>query len=338
MESAYKIEQLQDLWAQVGSQLSSEEPPKRCVYVYYCEICNSVLALRNTFEDQYSFLYSTADECPSCHFRLELSLRCHAFTPRISLSKLRNVSRRYFSDLVENKEYSLGSAYPHEKRSLSFGEILSELHVYSRQLTLLYGEKACQAVAEELCVRSQLSSDKGGLDATSVFIDGGNVFDLYRVSNYAKMLKLDRDTALRRIKVSRAFTCYQLVNLIVEKLPKLLREEEARVVVVANLLDMFMDPDIDRTEATRTINFISGRLVRLTREENIVLVVTCPKQKDDCDIALRQFMMNRAHVVLRAERIGCKPRFMLEKHPTLQWPAKIGSHGRLSMEDWKDTS
>ena len=347
MESTCKIEQLQDLWPQVGSHpTSEEEPPKKRVYVYYCEICNSVLALRSTLENQYRFLYATADECPTCHFQLESSLRCRAFTARVpsnSLSEPRkqNVSLCRFSGLMGNKAHSSGRVHSHEKRSLSFGEILGELRAYLRQLTLLYGEKACQTVAEQLCVRSQLSHDEGGLDAASVFIDGGNTFDLYHVSTYASMLELNRDTILRRIKVSRAFTCYQLVNLVVEKLPKLLLEEKAGLVVVANLLDMFMDPEIDWAEAKRTINFLSGRLARLAREEDIVLVVTCPKQKDDCDVALRQFMVSRAHVVLRAEQMGREPSFILEKHPTREWPTKISNRGqqpgRLSAEGWQTT-
>ena len=344
MESVCKIEQLQELWLKADSQ--PEEPPKRCVYVYYCGICNSVLALRNKLEHLHGFLYAIADECPTCHFQLALSLRCRAFTTKISndaLSELRNrnVSVGDFSDSIGNKACLFEKASLHEKQSLSFGEVLSELSAYSRQFSLLYGEKACQAVAEQLCVRSQLSSDKGGLGAASVFIDGGNTFDIYRVSNYARILELDRDTALRRIKVSRAFTCYQLVNLVIEKLPKLLREEETGLVVVANLLDMFMDPEIDRVEATRTVNFLSGRLARLAREENMVLVVTCPKQKDDCDGALRQFIVNCAHVVLRAELIGREPSFVLEKHPTREWPKRISNRGQrpgqLNVEGWQTT-
>jgi hypothetical protein len=344
MESVYKIEQLQDLWSQAGSQTTSEESPERRVYVYYCEICNSVLALRNKLEHQYSFLYSTADECPTCRFRLELSLRCRALTvriPNVSLSEptKQNAPLCRFSDRIGNRVHPFERAHSREKRSLNFGEILGELQAYSRQLTLLYGEKICQ-VAEQLCVRSQLSPDQGGLGAASVFIDGGNTFDLYQISAYANVLELDRATVLRRIKVSRAFTCYQLVNLVVEKLPKLLNEGKIGLVVIANLLDMFMDPEIDLTEAKRTISFLSGCLAQLAREEDIVLVVTCPKQKDDRDIALRQFIVNRAHVVLRAEQMGRESIFVLEKHPTQECQTRINNHGqprRSSAEGWQTT-
>jgi hypothetical protein len=343
MESICKVEQLHDLRPQTGSQPISEEPPKSRVYVYYCEICNSILALRSKLEHRYSFLYVAADECPTCHFQLESSLRCRVFTVRITNSSLCGLRKQNslgcFFDSIGNKAYSFERVPSHEKQSLSFGEILGELRVFSQELTLLYGERTCQAVAEQLCVRSQLSSERGGLDAASVFIDGGNVFDLYRVSAYARILELDRATVLRRIKVSRAFTCYQLVNLVIEKLPKLLREEEAGLVVVANFLDMFMDPEIERVEAKRTVNFLSGRLARLAREENIVLVVTCPRQKDDCNGALRQFIVNRAHVVLRAELMGREPGFVLEKHPTREWPTRISNRGqqagRLNAGGWQ---
>jgi hypothetical protein len=194
--------------------------------------------------------------------------------------------------------------------------------VYTAQFTVLYGDRACKNVAERLCVRSQLPLEKGGLDAPSVFIDGGNSFDLYQISNYAFKLQLDRDKILRRIKVSRAFTCYQLVNLIVEKLPKLLRqEEEIRLVVVGNLLDMFLDPEIEVNEARQIINFLSTFLARFVRENDVALVVTCPLGKAG-DGLLRQFLTSRAQVVLKAERLsGREVKFVLEKHPTKQ-PSK----------------
>jgi hypothetical protein len=204
---------------------------------------------------------------------------------------------------------------------LSFGEnFLDRLcgGVYTKQLTVLYGDKACKTVAERLCVRSQLPIEKGGFDAASVFIDGGNSFDLYQVSNYASKIQLDRDEALRRIKVSRAFTCYQLVNLIVEKLPELLCQEEIRLVAIANLLDMFLDAEIEPNETKQTVNFLSTFLARFVRENNVALVVTCPAGKVRDDL-LRQFLTSRAQVVLKAERqTGRKPNFVLKKHPTKQ--------------------
>lgn len=344
MGNTYGTVQLQELEPWTSDHHSVETPPKRLVYVYYCEICNSILILSDKLDYRPSFLYSVSDECPTCHFKLESSLRCHAVNLRIpaelftkTLAKRHTLSRQLNhlstttppSRLMPKLESLLNSKAtpispleeisPPKSPALSFGEdFLDRLcgGVYTEQLTVLYGDRVCKTIAERLCVRSQLPLKKGGFDAASVFIDGGNSFDLYQISNYAFKLQLDCDETLRRIKVSRAFTCYQLVNLIVEKLPKLLCQEEIRLVVIGNLLDMFLDPEIEANETQQTVNFLSAFLARFVRDNNVALVVTCPVGKAR-DGLLRQFLTSRAQVVLKAERMsGRKSRFVLKKHPT----------------------
>jgi hypothetical protein len=337
-----RIEQLQELGPWITDH-SSSEFPKRLVYVYYCEICNSVLALRSTPDYLQSFLYTTADECPTCHFRLELSLRCRALSIRIPANLLTDSSTQPNTP----SDHTTTSAFHHlhpllnsnatqiseltsftqpESPMLSFGdnyfdEACGGLHV--RQLAVLYGEKACQTIAEQLCVRVQLPIESGGLNARSVFIDGGNTFDVYHVSDYAATLHLDRDKVLRGINVSRAFTCYQLVNLIVEKLPKLLRDQRIGVVVVSNLLDLFTDLEVDLNETKHTINFLSGFLAKCVRENRIALVITCAAHEDSEGDLFRQFLTSRAQIVLRAERRGYKVVFDLEKHPIKERISRI---------------
>jgi RecA/RadA recombinase len=106
--------------------------------------------------------------------------------------------------------FEIGSTDQPESLLLSFGSKLDGLcgGVHVRQLAVLYGEKVCQTIAQQLCVRAQLPIKAAGLNARSVFIDGGNTFDPHYVSNYAATLPLNRDKILRGITISRAFTCY----------------------------------------------------------------------------------------------------------------------------------
>jgi hypothetical protein len=45
-------------------------------------------------------------------------------------------------------------------------------------------------------------------------VDGDNVFRSYHIARYARDLKLDPRLALAQVQVSRAFTCYQLVEIM----------------------------------------------------------------------------------------------------------------------------
>lgn len=322
-----KIKQLQELETWFSDD--SDELPKRLVYVYYCEVCDSILALRPKLEYLQSFLYTAADRCPNCRFSLETALRCRVLNIRIPVSLLTREStqtlspRNSFATLESllngnvRDTPALGHISRSEDPSLSFGvkdldEMCGGVHKY--QFTFLYGGKVCQAIAERLCVRSQLPADDGGFGAASVFIDGGNTFDVYHVSEYATMLYLDRDEVLRGIRISRAFTCYQLVNLIVDKLPTLLREENVGLVVISNVLDLFLDSEVDLDEIKHTVNFLSGFLTQLAREKKIALVVTCPTQRNGGDVRFRQFLTTRAQAVLKIEQRARQVRFTLEKH------------------------
>ena len=331
--SRREIKQLQELEPWFSD--NSEELPKRLVYVYYCEVCDFVLALRPKLEWPQSHLYSAADCCPNCHFSLETTLRCRVLNIRIppslltpehaqTLSTYHGTQRSFATlDSLLNTNAAetpaLGGILRVESWPLKFGiKELDEIcgGVYKRQLTVLYGGKVCQAFAERLCVRSQLPVDDGGFGAASVFVDGGNTFDVYHVSEYATTLYLDRYTVLRAIKISRAFTCYQLVSLIIDKLPMLLDEYDAQLVVISNLLDLFLDSELDLKETKHTVNYLSSSLVRLARESNVALIATCPTRSADSDILLRQFLTSRAQVVLRTEQRTGELRFTLEKHPS----------------------
>jgi len=335
MDSDHRIGQLQELAPCIADpNFCSEEFPTQIVYVYYCDVCNSILALRNKLEQPQSFLYTTFDKCPGCHFELGASLKCQALSTRVPVGVL--LRNNQVQNISGTQNFGLKSLLANETTQtfqkaalskgsrLSFGNYLDECGgVYSGQLTVLYGENACQSIAERLCVRSQLPVDLGGFNAASVFIDGGNTFDLYQVSDYASVLQLERDEVLSRIKVSRAFTCYQLVNLILEKLPELLGEEKVGLIVIANLLCMFLDADVDFKEAKQTVNFLSAFLARFSYENDVAIAITCPLSKNNHEASLRQFLTSRARVVLKAERTGQDTTFLLEKHPLKPCPTRI---------------
>lgn len=67
-----------------------------------------------------------------------------------------------------------------------------------------------------------------GIDA--VVLDGANRFDPYKVSFLAKKASMLPEILLKRIQIARAFTCYQMVTLIGEKLDSLLSSRTVRTI------------------------------------------------------------------------------------------------------------
>jgi hypothetical protein len=75
--------------------------------------------------------------------------------------------------------------------------------------------------------------------------------------------------------VTRPFTVYQLADIVINQLPKVIQQYEAKIVVVCDLLDMFArDPQIVANEATYLINQIVNSITKSRVLEDVLVVVS----------------------------------------------------------------
>ena len=90
-----------------------------------------------------------------------------------------------------------------------------------------------------------------------VIVDAGNSLDFYQFVEFIRQYGLDIKETLQRIVISRAFTIYQLTNLIVNELPNIVRRLDTCLVIIPDLLHMFTsDPNLDHEEAKHLIKEI----------------------------------------------------------------------------------
>ncbi|MCW4027663.1 MAG: hypothetical protein NWE76_09305 [Candidatus Bathyarchaeota archaeon] len=204
-------------------------------------------------------------------------------------------------------------------RSLSFNiEELDRLFGELRrgQLVFFHGSRMSHVLSELLCVRNLLPHIDGGLDSSVVFIDGGNIFDPYLISENARLFSLDPEETLRNIWVSRAFTSHQLTALITEKLPEILDREDSKLVIVSDIAALYCDSDIGTLEAKTTFNHITLFLWNLARENNLLLVTTSLSSRGERKRRLEQYIHGRADIAARVEAGNPHVKVTLEKHPS----------------------
>jgi hypothetical protein len=113
--------------------------------------------------------------------------------------------------------------------------------------------------------------------------------------SFARQYGLDIKKVLRSIIVSRAFTIYQLANLIINELPKVTRQfdDDVKLIVIAGLLGMFVNnPQIETEEAEFMIEEIITSIRRQVSLSNLLFVVTLNKDscKDDDIISIIDFL------------------------------------------------
>jgi hypothetical protein len=207
----------------------------------------------------------------------------------------------------------------HNSESLTFGvEIIDKLfgELKMGEFVVLHGSQVCHVLSELLCIRSQLPRAEGGLNSPAVFIDGSNRFDLYQISENARLLGLDPEETLKNIWVSRAFTSYQLTALITEKLSELKDRVDSSLVVVSDIAALYCDSDISLFEAKITFNRIVRFLWNLARERNLLLVVTSFSSKNRRKRLLEQYLLGRSDVAAKLEEGNPHVKLTLEKHPS----------------------
>src|SRR5918912_2514432 len=142
-----------------------------------------------------------------------------------------------------------------------------------------------------LCVNALLSSSSSKknnrkLVASSRFhtsnvilVDAGNSTDFYQYVNFARQY-YRRDVISRVLNntiITRPFTVYQLADIVINQLPNVIQQYDAKMVVVSDLLDMFIhDPQIEVDEARYLIYEIVNAITKSKALEDVLVVVSLP--------------------------------------------------------------
>jgi len=186
---------------------------------------------------------------------------------------------------------------------------------------IIQGSSA-SALTSLLCVRGQLPNQLGGLNSKVLFIDGGNTFDLYQISQLARAHHLNPKQVLDNIYISRAFTAYQVTALIMHKLKLTIKKVDAKLVIISDLAGFFLDTDLPDYEAQRVFSQVLTYLSNFAKENKIVLVTTYPPHRSDTrNTYLHNLAVAKANVILSLTRTKYDRVINLEKHLHL----KLGS-------------
>jgi len=81
-----------------------------------------------------------------------------------------------------------------------------------------------------------------------LYLDGANQISPLLIARFARERGLDASVFNCLVRVSRAFTCFQLTELI-RRVPKFLETFDANVLIVTAVPDLFFDEDVRDREA-----------------------------------------------------------------------------------------
>ncbi len=138
-------------------------------------------------------------------------------------------------------------------------------------LSLLAGPPFILDLGTTLAGRAAL----GGLMV--LYVDGANAFDPYILSRLAREAGQPPEPLLRRLHLSRAFTCHQLETLIVERLPAAILHYRPGLVVISGWSHLFHDENVPTREALRLLQN-TARRIRSLAEAGQPILATHPDE------------------------------------------------------------
>jgi hypothetical protein len=136
------------------------------------------------------------------------------------------------------------------------------------EATLWTGPRlALEPILERIYAGSALAGGRISL------VEGSNRFHPYRIGELGRALGVDATETLRRIRLARAFTAYQLVALV-DGWAAEARRHPADLLVGHDLPALFSDDEIPREEQTALLRHVARALSALVREVRLPLLLT----------------------------------------------------------------
>ncbi len=123
-------------------------------------------------------------------------------------------------------------------------------------------------------------------------VDGCNRFNVHLLSRFARERRLDPDEFLRRIYISRGFTCYQMEQAIGSRLPLFLESINSNIAMIFGLLDTFYDEQASFREVQQILRRLLGTFGEIKMKGASVLLActewnVLPKERNQLFATLK---------------------------------------------------
>jgi hypothetical protein len=141
---------------------------------------------------------------------------------------------------IDSAEQQYRAIFQRASALLGLNSGISELDklvgfIQKGSIVFIKGSRSRKHILELLCLRSIIQYQN-----YCIFVDGGNGFDPYLLSELTTSSKESPKEVLSRIMISRAFTCHQLASLVKETV-NIAKTFPSNLIAVSDMLYLFTD-------------------------------------------------------------------------------------------------
>ena len=158
-------------------------------------------------------------------------------------------------------------------------------------------------------------------------VDGCNRFNVHLLSRFARERRIDPDDFLRRIYISRGFTCYQMEQAVSSRLPPFLELIDSNIAMIFGLLDTFYDEQASFREVQQILRRLLGTFAEI-RTKGVSVLLACtewnvlPKERNQLFATLKTGADTIYRLTADADN---KPTLFLEKAADGNRSVRIGT-------------
>ena len=281
-------------------------------FSYYCKACFQTIAVSRDCFSQKQIDILLHGSCPSCTQTLTANLSCRTvevpvdtqFWVHPKISPRKNVDIEYPVRFISARAlFGLSSG-------ISFIDSLIG-GLRSDSITLIKGSRLPLLIAEKYCVRAQFPEQLGGLDGRALFIDGGNSFDVYLFTSIVRDYGLDFDKALNKIIISRAFTPYELLQLVSKDVEQVFEAYNPQLFVINDIFNLF-NQDLDEGEARRILRKLGYAIRKTSQSKHVPILMTSSTKNEYFQFLFRDYCDTLVEFNEEENQIRAK----LVKHPS----------------------
>jgi hypothetical protein len=157
------------------------------------------------------------------------------------------------------------------------------------KVCLLYGDKLIFNLSLRMAAYAMAQG------SSVAVVDGCNRFNVHLLSHFARERRIDPDEFLRRIFISRGFTCYQMEQAVSARLPLFLESIGSNIAMIFGLLDTFYDEQASFREVQQILRRLLGTLQEI-KASGVSVLLACtewnvlPKERNQLFTTLKTGM------------------------------------------------
>lgn len=177
------------------------------------------------------------------------------------------------------------------------------------KIYLLYGDQLVFRLSHFIGAQTMLGGQPIAV------IDGCNRFDVHYLARFARQRKINPNQFLRKVFVSRGFTCYQMESAVGGKLPGFLKRISSRTAFIFGLLDTFYDQQAPYREVRQILERLLIKFHEM-KTDGISLLLTSmdwkviPEERNQLFDKLKKNADKVFHLTLNEEG---QPKLLLEQ-------------------------